>query len=548
VDTGRPPHHTLRVVIAEDEDLIRKGLEREIPWTSLGMTVAGLASNGLEAAEMCRDGRADILITDIRMPLLGGLELIELVRRESADLVCLIISGYHDFSYAQKAISLGVTHYFLKPLELDQIEAKLREIADRVLRERRRSEDLRLRDGLVASVIPFVRRQFFLELIYGPYGDREIARQLAELGAVDEKACCAAVLIQAALDQEPRRDETIERRMGEALRTGHYDGQDIYLLRRSGNEVQFVAILLGTNARELASRRDGYLEDLHGLPCTRGTAGGGVRQGLARLHESFVEARKTLLLKTLLGRGGLQVPSGEVPGEPARATQRVPAAADAVLRIENAIDDGDLAGVEKHLDSLEASLPGPASPEPARTAAIIELFGALDRISVLHGIHLEDALRRAGDGAADARGDTTPQDVLAALKRAARSAATGHSTRRELSGRHLIDKARRYIESRFSSWDLTLEEVAEHVELNPSYFSTLFKSVTQVNYIDYLTGLRMEKARQLLEGTQIKIGAVAQRVGFQGPGYFGYLFKKQFGVTPSQFKAGHEGKGEPAGT
>ena len=517
----------LRVVIAEDEALIREGLKREIPWASLGMEVFGLAVNGLEAVELCRDCRADILLTDIRMPLLDGLTLIERVKELPGGVVCLIISGYGDFQYAQKAISLGVSHYFLKPLELDQIEAKLREIGARILLERRRSAEQQLMGQFVSKVLPFVRRQYFLELIYGPYENREVARRLSALGALHDGSYCAAALVQVAFDGAGQRNRIIEQRQRRLLHNRHYRGEDIYLLKRTDTEALLVVVFVGDDPEELGASLSRYLREVRLLGSVRAAAGGSVHQSVGRLHESFVEARKELLLQNLLRRSGLASPpeSGE------------PRAGFDFRGVEEALSSGNTSRLEELLDDLEATLIESPGSERDRTAVLIELFRTLSRPAEDSGINLETAFRRSEEGAVYDRSDGASGEIFSSLKKIALETAARHSTRREKPARYLIDKARQYIEQCYSAWDLSLEDVADHVELNPSYLSAVFKSVVGVNYIDYLTALRMEKAKQLLKDTRLKIGAVARMVGFQAPGYFGYLFKKHFGLPPSEYKA-----------
>jgi len=530
----------LRVVIAEDEELIREGLRRELPWCALGMEVVGVAANGLEAVELCREKRADILLTDIRMPLLDGLELIARVRQAARETVCLIISGYDDFQYAQKAISLGVSHYFLKPLELDQIEAKLREVGDRILLERRRSYEQERMGQFVGRVLPFVRRQYLLELIYGPYGNREVAGQLAELGDLHDGSCCAAVLLRVALEVGQGRDRSVERRLGRLLRNRHYQGEDIYLIRREDREAMLLVVFIGEDPGALGGELSRYLREVRLLGSVRAAAAGSVHQGLGRLHESFVEARKELLLQSLLRGSGLAVvPEGKGGGKGGGGSS-----GDGLnlAAVEQALISGDTARLEDLLDDFAASLGDEPVGQSERTALLTELFHVVSRHAEHSGISLEAAFRRSGlvpgdDRSALPRGAGTFGDIFSALKSIARETAAGRATRRELPARSLVDTARRYIDSRYAAWDLSLEDVAEHVELNPSYLSTLFKSVLGVNYIDYLTGLRMEKARQLLEETELKIGAVAQMVGFHAPGYFGYLFKKHFDLTPSEYRS-----------
>jgi AraC-like DNA-binding protein len=267
-----------------------------------------------------------------------------------------------------------------------------------------------------------------------------------------------------------------------------------------------------------------------------------------------VEARKELLLQSLLQRSGLSPPP-PAGGPPAGFDLR---------EVEEAVRTGDRRRLEELLDALQGSLAdvpaaagagdaagagsaagdaaggaagGAAGAAEDRSAVLVELFRALSRPAEDTGVNLETAFRRSEEAAAYERSDGAFGDIFSRLRKIALEAAAARSTRREKPARYLIDKARRYIDRRYSAWDLSLEEVAEHVELNPSYFSAVFKSVVGVNYIDYLTSLRMEKAKQLLRDTKLKIGAIARQVGFQAPGYFGYLFKKNFDLTPSEFKA-----------
>jgi two-component system response regulator YesN len=521
----------LRVVIAEDEALIREGLKREIPWRALGMEVVGLAANGLEAVELCRERSADILLTDIRMPLLDGLALIERVRELAGEVVFLIISGYDDFQYAQKAISLGVSHYFLKPLELDQIEAKLKEVGARILEERSRRQEQERIGRFVTGVLPFVRRQYFLQLLYEPFDNRELAGRLAELGALDQSTCCAVVLVEAAPEDPSVRDRVLERRLARLLRNRYCPGEDIYLLRRTAGGAQLVVVLTGDEPAALHQRLEGCLQEMGVLRRVKAAAAGGVVRGLDRLHESFAEARRGLLLHQLLRRAGLPPPAGPAPGTPASGALR---------RAEQALAAGDAAGVEEALAELRASLGENPADTEGRTAVLSGLFRLLSRRAEDGGINPEIALLGRREEPGYARGGDPGagfERAFAALKAVALEAASRRGSRKEKPARYLIDEARRYIEARYSAWDLSLEDVAEHVGLNPSYFSSVFKSVTGVNYIDYVTGLRLDKARELLKDPRLKIGAVAHMVGFQTPGYFGYLFRKHFDRTPSEYRA-----------
>jgi two-component system response regulator YesN len=517
----------IRVVIAEDEELIREGLRDQLPWRSLGMEVVGLAANGKEAVRLCRELQPGILLTDIRMPLLDGLELIRQVREADERLVCLIISGYDDFHYAQRAIALGVSHYFLKPLELGEIEDQLRRIGERIRLERRKSRQRAVLSRFVSSVLPFVRRQYFLELIYGPYDNREVAERLAGIGALHDSSYCAVALVQLGVGQRRQGNRAIEKRYGQLLRGEHYSGDDIYLFKRAGAEALFVVVFIGDENEGLRTLIHRYVDRVLRLPAVSAAAPGTVHQNVNSLHESFLEARKELLLRQLLRQSGLRAEPSE---------HRQAEAAD-WSALEGAVRGGNTGQVSALLDTVTEALAAPTGSDEDRAGVLTGLFRSLSRLAEEAGINLETRLREAQRAAGYDRGDTSLGELFAGLKKTALELSALHSGRKDQTARHLIEKAKRFIERRYVAWDLSLEEVADFVELNPSYFSVVFKSVEGVNYIDYLTQLRMEKARELLREAQLKISAVAQKVGFQTPGYFGYLFKKHYGLTPSEFRA-----------
>ena len=131
----------IKVMIADDEERICQLIEALIDWESLHMEVAGIAHNGLEACEMVKQIRPDILITDIRMPGCNGLNLIESVKKSVEDLQIVIISGYAQFAYAQTAIKFGVGDYLLKPINKVELAATLQKFRERIEERNQRKEE-----------------------------------------------------------------------------------------------------------------------------------------------------------------------------------------------------------------------------------------------------------------------------------------------------------------------------------------------------------------------------------------------------------------------
>ncbi len=168
----------LRVLIADDEPLIRDGLAHAINWSALGFEVCGLAGNGQEAYDLASSSRPDLMLVDIWMPLLNGLQLIEKVRTVLPDVVFIIISGHDEFEFARQAINLGVKDYLLKPVSETQLRASVTQIFHEISRKREAQDRLNFSLSMLEKNMSILREQFYQQLITGQLVQEEIDEQL----------------------------------------------------------------------------------------------------------------------------------------------------------------------------------------------------------------------------------------------------------------------------------------------------------------------------------------------------------------------------------
>ena len=168
-----------RVLLADDEEEIRSGISRKIEWASLGFTLVGEAENGLEALELAEALEPDVVLTDIKMPFMDGLELCRRLRQSLPGARLVVFSGFDDFEYARQAVSMGVSEYILKPInapELSQVLTRLREQLDRQRLERRDMETLRRR---YEESLPVLRELFYTRLLGGQLPPKQIQDRAA---------------------------------------------------------------------------------------------------------------------------------------------------------------------------------------------------------------------------------------------------------------------------------------------------------------------------------------------------------------------------------
>ncbi|WP_083837547.1 response regulator [Paenibacillus sp. Aloe-11] len=170
-----------RVLIADDEPIIREGIRDCVDWTALGMEVADEAEDGEEALELAVRLGIDILLVDMNMPIMDGIELIRRLREERPECRCLIISGHDEFAYAQEAVRLGVEDYILKPVDAEQLHTALSRLSQRLGEERKRTAYVEQAAEQIQRNIPLLRQRFCLELLEGQHTGENVMEQLAFL-------------------------------------------------------------------------------------------------------------------------------------------------------------------------------------------------------------------------------------------------------------------------------------------------------------------------------------------------------------------------------
>ncbi len=530
---------TYRVLLADDEAEIRQGISRKIHWESLGFELAAQAENGAEALELAEQLRPDVVLTDIKMPFMDGLELCRRLRKELPAAKLVVFSGFDDFEYARQAVSMGVSEYIMKPInarELEQVLTGLRAQLEAQRQQRRDMEALRRR---YEESLPVLRELFFARMLSGRMDPAQLAERAAHYELDLPGGPWVAAMVQMDLPaggQSAERDELLLLSVRTFLEE-HFSlegGWMRALLYSDG-----VALLAGlTGADQLYSLLD-ELERLCALaPSCLGlglTIGlGQLCEGPGQVHLSMEGALAALDYRLLMG-GGRTLYIGDLePDSSLRLTlddedQRALAAAVKVG------DEAQLdATLHRLLDRVRASRLQPAQFQ----LYVLEIVTSLVRLARAGGVEVEEVF---GPGFAGA----VPAAQLASLDRLGEWLAGCCRRLQKLLGRRRTDSAGRtveeamaYIADHFAESELGVEAVCEHLHLSPTYFSTLFKRQTGKSFTACVTERRMEEAARLLRETGEKTYLIAQRAGYADPNYFSYVFKRHFGMTPSKYRAG----------
>lgn len=526
-----------RVLLADDEEEIRSGISRKIDWASLGFRLVGEAGNGEEALELAEQLRPDVVLTDIKMPFLDGLELCRRLRVFLPGARLVVFSGFDDFEYARQAVSMGVSEYILKPInapELIQVLEKLRDQLDRQRLERRDMETLRRR---YEESLPVLRELFYTRLLSGQLRPEQVQDRAARYEISLPQGLWAAALVHVDGD-EGERDELLllsvqsflEKHFaleGCAARVVLY-GDMAALLVHLDREERLYPLL--EELERLSRLSQSYL----GLRLTTGV--GLVCRGPEELNRSAAGARSALDYRVLAG-GGRVIYIGDLEPQSAAA----PSFEEEDQRaLSAAVKLGTREQAEAVVRELIQRLRQAGLSLSKCDLFLLEVVTCLVRLTRSGGLPVEEVFGEGFTGTVSVSGFSSLEELGDWLAERCARLHDLLGRRRSDSAWQMVERAKDYIAGHYTDEQLSVETLCSHIHLSPTYFSTLFKREVGLSFTAYVTKVRMEEAARLLRETDEKTYRIAEATGFTDPNYFSYVFKRHFGLSPSKFRAGQK--------
>lgn len=524
---------TIRILLADDEPIILKGLRKLIPWESLGMEIAGQAGDGAELAELIGELKPDIVISDISMPNRSGIEILRWMGEAGLTAKVIFISAYQEFAYAKEALSLGAVDYLIKPIEKAQLAAALDKAASLVrergeairskdklerLEARRRTEELQEELGRLANGTLSVRSEAYRSLeesLRAPFYTAlavSIGRLRGGTGRWTEQE---RKLAEFAVDN-------ILSELIVASGAGQYfDKNGIKMLIVAHAD----ALKPCETAQDIKAKLNGYLK----LDVSIGV-GLAVRE-LGKLSESCRQAMQALEMKYFEGLNKV-LPYAETAPAPSLEGELYERRADIVRGLTGRDRKSALEALNRLLASIRKAAEG------NKALAVSTAFSSM--LVVVQELRKAD-VAVGGDGGFDIQGlqarlgdydtfDEMAQGVREMLEELY-AAIDNRSGRDKLQ----LARVKQYIEEHYAE-DLTLESVAAVAYMNPYYFSAFFKKHTNRNFKAYVTELRMREAVRLLMTTDLMMYEIAEKVGYNNARHFSDVFKKTYGQIPNEYK------------
>ena len=539
----------LRTFLVEDEVVVRETIKRMIPWEQYGYELVGEASDGEMALPLIRKNKPDLLITDIKMPFMDGLTLSKLVRKELPNIKIVILSGYDDFNYAKQAISIGVEDYLLKPITKNAFIGRLEVIRSRCEHEKTQQEYYEKFRMEMQEYERNASRDFFEALIRGDMDTEEIYRRADRLG-LDIVAEGYNILIfspdtgeGAAGRQEgyAEWEDEVHKKI-----ESYFVGNPSAILFR--HQVFNYAILVKGQRDTIEQNTQNCVKALESIMRETGkapewfAAAGEPADRLSSIKTSYHSAARAYAMRYLydghiLYYRNMKNPSGEEEAK------------DAVLHLQNvnvnALNPVILqkflsSGLPEEVDSFVRDYFLAIGQEPMESLVFRNYVVLNVRFSVISflkqlGCKDEEIEKEETIEVVEATGKSTEEAIIYSekiLKRALqiRDENAGNQNR------SLLKKAVEYLEEHYMDENLSLNTAAHVANVSANHFSALFSQNMGQTFIEYLTALRMDKAKEMLRCTGKRSSEIAGEVGYKDAHYFSYLFKKTQGMTPSEYR------------
>lgn len=523
----------IRIMIVDDEPIIRAGLSRVIPWDSLGCEVVAIAENGEAALAQIDTAQPDIVISDIKMPRMDGLELMRILHERRMGCRGILITGYKEFDYARRAVKYGVREYVLKPVDQDQLTESLKKLVEEIRCERdvlREHEQLRER---MHESMPLLRDKFLSDLLFrrsaGTYSVRD---RLNYFGIGLRRFVVAQIVPDdyPTLTRNWTEDDRLiltyliaDQLQSMAAETGRdvvtcIQEEQVYAFIDCGEDQDLHLVL------DFCAQLAQNVYDQGHFNVSIGVSS--ITDDPSRIRRARHEAERCIA--HCGGLGGACVMCIDDIGAPEESGDPMDFK-DWIAALKSG------AGMDEALEAMMSVL-RVQEDTVAVKAAITEILMTTMRVFGAEYGSVDSVHERFQDTLQGLYNARSVREYCDLLDKNCRLLCEQVRQKNASRNNRIMEVARAYMEQN-SDREVTLEEVASRVYLSKWYFSKLFKKEVGQNFNEYMNRLRIERAKKLLrDEPHLKNYEIAERLGFSNTRYFAQLFKSMTGTTPTEFR------------
>lgn len=527
------------VLLVDDEEEVFQVIMKKLDWEGMGFRIAGYARNGVEALEMAEELSVDVVMTDIKMPYMDGLTLCRKLKEQYQKIKVIIFSGFDEFEYAREAIKIEAEEYILKPInanELREVFERIKNNLDKELDEKRNID--KLREYYLES-LPMLQENFLTSLIDGRIPEDSIEEYARNCSLTLKGPYFVVTVVhisttnpmEGALPIDPfLLAVSVKKLAEEQLAASEYDSKIVTYL---GDGIVITQLPAEEAITRFTDCMDKICKMAKRVCKAKITAGiGHVCSGPEELQMSYLGAKNAVSYRVLYGNTRAINIAEIDPQENADLPWEEPFIQKIIKKVKVGEEQPLLDAIAEFTEKLAGSK---MSLQRYRIL-IMELITELSRFGANNQINLEDVFGGNGDvytramqlESTDALREWLCENCLKLQKQV--------QNERQDTTKSFVSKAIDYVKEHYADTDLGIETICGYLNVSAAYFSTVFKKETGKTFINYLTDYRMEEAVELLLTQNEKTYVIAEKVGYTDPNYFSYVFKKQFGMSPSKYK------------
>lgn len=537
-----------RLMVVEDEEMIRKGIVRSVPWNELGFVVAAEGRNGKDALEKMKNAHIDVILTDIKMPIMGGIEFSKEVRRQYPNIEIVVLSGFSDFEYARQAIRFRAFEYLLKPTNKKKLLETFKDLKEKMDKKKELKEEGFFRGVFLDAGYDSLRNDFLTSLLNGEqrvFDHMEDQMSTLELN-FSGKLFTAAIIrfdknsIYGVLEGAWEKDKKLllfsyRNIINEVLG----EMENGYAVVKEYDEINFIFCFDSKEEQDRQMIRcleniSDYIQScLFGgmeISCIIGI--GLTYPSILQISKSFHQAQRSILNNFYKEEQMIQVFQDHSESQYEQSwIQYYP---EEMQGVAVCVSNGNEKETKRLLKKMFQSMINlKVLPD------IVKNYCIVLKLMITSKVSLDDSQEDtiiSRQYTEIVRNSLSVQDLEEyvteiLVKTAAKIDGITDSNEHHLA----IEKAKEYIQEHYDE-KITLKRISDEVYLSQNYFSFLFKKAAGMTYMDYIQSVRMREAKKILADPVFKIYEIAKKIGYNDYKYFAIQFKKLVGMTPKEYR------------
>lgn len=534
--------YSMKILIVEDDFVVRQGIRFSFEWENYGLSICGDAANGKLGLELVDSLKPDIIITDIRMPIMDGLEFSEKVLGKNPEAKVIILSGYDDFSYAKKAIRLGVYDYLLKPVDADELLKCICRLRDEILEEREKQRKLEKQEILVKTYRAELFDRTMEKVIRPSFPEQKnvVMQEMAAFGVNFTDSAYKVLLL--ALENFllltrnhswKEKEELIEQVRSE-VQNVFGGGCRVQCFVNSSS--QFVIVLGYESVSKL------YMEECYqkliefvttelGFLCT--ISCGLEKYTPEQIYLSYQEAVSALRRHT----SQIENHVFQYNGEQMQDDFGFLEIQEEEKQLMNDIQKYDTGGIVTYIDTVFDKAVAEKEPYEKVNATCVRLASAVFTVLDEMGLHFQNESYTYRDTLLAIQQYHSVSNLKQFMTDFMKKVSNCLEKAEKKKYSSVVEQAVDYVQRNYQN-EISVKSISADLFITPNYFSQIFKSQMGMNFIDYLNEVRVEKAKELLKDGHLKVYEVAELSGYPNYKYFNTVFKKYTGYSPKEYRNG----------